>query len=50
MLYYICNVYNILIGMGAGTVEAIFAVTPMETIKTKLIQKNLNMVGYSMRY
>lgn len=31
-------------GMGAGTIEAIFAVTPMETIKTKLIQKNLNLV------
>jgi solute carrier family 25 citrate transporter 1 len=27
-----------LAGMGAGTVEAILAVTPMETIKTKLIE------------
>lgn len=33
-----------LAGMGAGTVEAIFAVTPMETIKTKLIQTNQGMV------
>jgi len=29
-----------LAGMGAGTIEAIVAVTPMETIKTKLIQTN----------
>jgi solute carrier family 25 (mitochondrial citrate transporter), member 1 len=27
-------------GMGAGTIEAILAVTPMETIKTKLIEVN----------
>ena len=27
-----------LAGMGAGTIEAIFAVTPLETVKTKLIQ------------
>lgn len=27
-----------LAGMGAGTIEAILAVTPMETIKTKLIE------------
>lgn len=33
-----------LAGMGAGTVEAIFAVTPMETIKTKLIQSNQGLV------
>ncbi len=31
--------------MGAGTIEAIFAVTPMETMKTKMIEKNLNMVA-----
>ena len=36
-------------GMGAGTVEAIFAVTPMETIKTKLIETNKGLVeGVSM--
>ena len=34
-----------LAGVGAGTIEAIAAVTPMETIKTKLIQKNLNLVN-----
>ena len=27
-------------GVGAGTIEAIFAVTPMETVKTKCIQTN----------
>lgn len=34
-----------LAGVGAGTIEAIFAVTPMETIKTKLIEKNLGLVS-----
>lgn len=33
-----------LAGVGAGTVEAVFAVTPMETIKTKLIQTNQGMI------
>ena len=33
-----------LAGMGAGTVEAILAVTPMETIKTKLIQTNQGLI------
>jgi len=33
-----------LAGMGAGTLEAIVAVTPMETVKTKLIQRNLGLV------
>lgn len=33
-----------LAGMGAGTVEAIVAVTPMETIKTKLIQTNQSLI------
>jgi solute carrier family 25 citrate transporter 1 len=33
-----------LAGLGAGTVEAIFAVTPMETIKTKLIQTNQTLI------
>ena len=33
-----------LAGMGAGTIEAIFAVTPMETIKTKLIETNKGLV------
>ena len=32
-------------GMGAGTIEAILAVTPMETIKTKLIEKNHGLVS-----
>ena len=32
------------IGMGAGTIEAILAVTPMETVKTKLIQTNQGLV------
>jgi len=31
-------------GVGAGTIEAIFAVTPMETIKTKLIETNKGLV------
>jgi solute carrier family 25 citrate transporter 1 len=30
--------------MGAGTVEAVLAVTPMETVKTKLIQTNQTLV------
>jgi len=30
--------------MGAGTIEAIFAVTPMETVKTKLIQTNQTLI------
>lgn len=33
-----------LAGVGAGTIEAIAAVTPMETIKTKLIETNLGLV------
>lgn len=33
-----------LAGMGAGCVEAVVAVTPMETIKTKLIQTNQSLV------
>eukprot|EP01038_Epipyxis_sp_PR26KG_P011864 gene11864-15876_t len=33
-----------LAGMGAGTIEAIFAVTPMETIKTKLVQTNQTLI------
>jgi solute carrier family 25 (mitochondrial citrate transporter), member 1 len=31
-------------GVGAGTIEAIVAVTPMETIKTKLIQSNQTLI------
>jgi solute carrier family 25 citrate transporter 1 len=27
-----------------GVIEATFAVTPMETVKTKLIQRNMKMV------
>jgi solute carrier family 25 (mitochondrial citrate transporter), member 1 len=33
-----------LAGVGAGTIEAIAAVTPMETIKTKLIQTNQTLI------
>lgn len=33
-----------LAGVGAGTIEAIFAVTPMETVKTKCIQTNQGLV------
>lgn len=33
-----------LAGLGAGTAEAVFAVTPMETVKTKLIQSNMGLV------
>jgi len=33
-----------LAGVGAGTIEAILAVTPMETIKTKCIQTNQGLV------
>ena len=32
------------LGMGAGTVEAVLAVTPMETIKTKLMQTNQSLI------
>ena len=34
-----------LAGVGAGVTEAILAVTPMETVKTKLIQTNSNLVS-----
>lgn len=34
-----------LAGVGAGTIEAIVAVTPMETIKTKLIQTNQTLTA-----
>jgi solute carrier family 25 (mitochondrial citrate transporter), member 1 len=33
-----------LAGMGAGTIEAVVAVTPMETVKTKLIQSNQTLI------
>eukprot|EP01035_Chromulina_nebulosa_P019397 gene19397-25270_t len=33
-----------LAGVGAGTIEAIVAVTPLETIKTKLIQTNMTLI------
>ena len=32
-------------GLGAGFTEAILVVTPMETIKTKLIQSNQNLIN-----
>jgi len=35
---------NFLAGAGAGIIEAIFCVTPLETLKTKLIQANLPMI------
>lgn len=35
---------NFLAGAGAGTIEAILCVTPLETLKTKLIQGNLPMI------
>ncbi len=35
---------NFIAGAGAGVIEAIFCVTPLETLKTKLIQGNLPMV------
>ena len=49
LTYYIhVHVYTPLIlyilGMGAGTIEAVLAVTPMETIKTKLIQTNQGLI------
>jgi solute carrier family 25 citrate transporter 1 len=34
-----------LAGVGAGVVEAVFAVTPVETIKTQLIQTNQGLVS-----
>ncbi len=34
-----------LAGVGAGVAEAVLAVTPMETIKTKLIESNTNFVA-----
>jgi solute carrier family 25 citrate transporter 1 len=36
---------NFLAGVGAGVVEAVFAVTPMESIKTVTIEQNLGLVG-----
>jgi solute carrier family 25 (mitochondrial citrate transporter), member 1 len=33
-----------LAGMGAGAVEAVLAVTPMETVKTKLIETNQGLI------
>ena len=30
---------------GAGTIEAVVAVTPMETMKTKMIEANLGLVA-----
>lgn len=33
-----------LAGVGAGTIEAVVAVTPMETVKTKLIQTNQSLI------
>lgn len=33
-----------LAGMGAGMVEAVLAVTPMETVKTKLIESNQSLI------
>jgi solute carrier family 25 (mitochondrial citrate transporter), member 1 len=34
-----------LAGVGAGIIEAIFAVTPMESIKTITIEKHLGLVS-----
>lgn len=31
--------------MGAGAVEAVLVVTPMETMKTKMIERHLDMIG-----
>lgn len=36
---------NFLAGVGAGVVEAVLAVTPMESIKTVTIEKNMGLVG-----
>ncbi len=38
------NFEQFLAGAGAGICEAVLAVTPMETIKTKLIEKNANFL------
>ena len=38
------SVAQFMAGVGAGVTEAILAVTPMETIKTKLIQSNTNII------
>lgn len=35
---------NFFAGAGAGVIEAVFCVTPLETLKTKLIQANLPMI------
>lgn len=45
VFYDIISGRQFLAGMGAGIVEAVFAVTPMETIKTKLIERNLSLVS-----
>jgi solute carrier family 25 citrate transporter 1 len=36
--------HQFLAGMGAGTIEAVLAVTPMETVKTKLIESNQSLL------
>lgn len=41
---------TLLAGMGAGAAEAIFAVTPMDTIKTKLIHDQLTRAPHERRY
>jgi ABC-type polysaccharide transport system permease subunit len=38
-------VSDFLAGVGAGVIEAIFAVTPMESIKTITIEKHLGLVS-----
>ena len=50
MYIYVCEtVTNFVAGVGAGVVEAVCAVTPMESIKTITIEKNLGLVG-AVRY
>jgi hypothetical protein len=39
------TVRDFLAGVGAGVIEAIFAVTPMESIKTITIEKHLGLVS-----
>ena len=38
-----------LAGVGVGTVEAVLVVTPMESMKTKMIERHLDMMG-GVRY
>lgn len=49
IFFIICVAKDFLAGVGAGIIEAIFAVTPMESIKTITIEKHLGVFS-GMKY